>query len=81
MPVHDTIIEDGKSPRTIDSYFNDVKQFRLYLMQKAADEQRTLSRFLYVHCKQHSRSSKLVLLQEIRVPVHGLFSIRDITIA
>jgi len=31
MPVYDTIIEDGKSPRTIDSYCNDVKQFQLYL--------------------------------------------------
>ena len=47
------LIEDGKSPKTIESYCNDVKQFQLYLTEKAADEQQPLSRFSFVRYKQH----------------------------
>ncbi len=47
------LIEDGKSPKTIESYCNDVKQFQLYVAEKAADEQQPLSRFLFVRYKQH----------------------------
>ncbi|NYF23562.1 tyrosine-type recombinase/integrase [Sporosarcina sp. JAI121] len=47
------LIEDGKSPKTIESYCNDVKQFQLYLAEKAADEQQPISRFSFVRYKQH----------------------------
>jgi integrase/recombinase XerD len=47
------LIEDGKSPKTIESYCNDVKQFQLYLAEKAADEKQLLSRFSFVRYKKH----------------------------
>jgi integrase/recombinase XerD len=47
------LIEDGKSPKTIESYCNDVKLFQLYVAEKAADEQQLLSRFLFVRYKQY----------------------------
>lgn len=47
------LIEDGKSSKTIESYCNDVKQFQLYLAEKAADEQQLFSRFSFVRYKQH----------------------------
>jgi hypothetical protein len=55
------LIEDGKSPRTIDSYCSDVKQFQLYLTQKAADEQLPLSRFSFVRYKQHLQERNLAI--------------------
>lgn len=47
------LIEDGKSPKTIESYCNDVKQFQLYLAEKVADENQPLSRFSFVRYKQY----------------------------
>jgi len=47
------LIEDGKSPKTIESYCNDVKQFQLYLAKKAADEKQPLFRFSIVRYKQN----------------------------
>jgi len=47
------LTEDGKSPKTIESYGNDVKQYQLYLTEKAADEKQLLSRFSFVRYKQH----------------------------
>ncbi|MED0665951.1 tyrosine-type recombinase/integrase [Bacillus badius] len=47
------LVEDGKSPKTIESYCNDVKQFQLYLAEKTADEQQPLSRFSFVRYKQY----------------------------
>jgi len=47
------LIEDGKSPKTIESYSNDVKQFQLYLAEKADHETQTISRFSFVRYKQH----------------------------
>lgn len=55
------IIEDGKSPRTIESYCSDVKQFQLYLMQKAADEQQPLTRFSFVRYQQHLQERNLAI--------------------
>jgi len=55
------LIEDGKSPRTIESYCSDVKQFQLYLMQKAADEQQPLTRFSFVRYKQHLQERNLAI--------------------
>lgn len=46
------LMEDGKSPKTIESYCNDVKKFRLYLAEDGAGEQ-PLSRFSFVRYKQH----------------------------
>jgi len=53
------LIEDGKSPRTCESYCSDVKLFQLYLTQKAADEQQPLSRFSFVRYKQHLQERNL----------------------
>jgi len=47
------LIEDGKSPKTIESYCGDVKQFQVYLAEKAVDEQQPLTRFSFVRYKQH----------------------------
>lgn len=42
------LVEDGKSPRTVDSYSNDVKQYHSYHTGKAVDGQQHLTRFLFV---------------------------------
>lgn len=55
------LIEDGKSPRTVDSYCNDVKQFQLYLTEKATVEKQLLSRFSFVRYKQHQMERKLAI--------------------
>lgn len=47
------LFEDGKSPKTIESYHNDVKQFQKYLLEDAADEETLLSRYSFVRYKQH----------------------------
>ncbi|MGE7660263.1 tyrosine-type recombinase/integrase [Peribacillus sp. NPDC097197] len=53
------LIEDGKSPKTIESYCNDVKQFQLYLVEKVADENQPLSRFSFVRYKQYMLDENL----------------------
>lgn len=55
------LLEDGKSSRTVDSYCHDVKQYQLYLTEKAVDDQQLLSRFLFVQYKQHLQSRKLAV--------------------
>lgn len=55
------LIEDGKSPRTIESYCNDAKQFQLYLTQKTVDEQQPLSRFSFVRYKQYLQERNLAI--------------------
>lgn len=47
------LMEDGKRPKTIESYCNDVKQFQLYLLEKGREDQPILSRFAFVRYKQH----------------------------
>lgn len=47
------LMEDGKSPKTIESYYNDVKQFQRYLEKKGSSDQSMLSRFAFVRYKQH----------------------------
>lgn len=47
------LLEDGKSPKTIESYQNDVKQFQKYLLEEAVDEETQLSRYSFVRYKQH----------------------------
>lgn len=47
------LIEDGKSPKTIESYRNDVKQFQKYLLEEASDEETLLSRYSFVCYKQY----------------------------
>lgn len=46
------LMEDGKSPKTVESYGNDVNQFQLYLEEKASNESQPLSRFSFVRYKQ-----------------------------
>lgn len=53
------LMEDGKSPKTIESYCNDVKQFQLYLAEKVADENQPLSRFSFVRYKQYMLDENL----------------------
>ncbi|MEK4712037.1 tyrosine-type recombinase/integrase [Sporosarcina sp. FSL K6-5500] len=56
MNLHESfcrwLMEDGKSPKTVESYGNDVKQFQLYLEVKASNESEPLSRFSFVRYKQ-----------------------------
>jgi len=47
------LIEDGKSPKTIESYCNDVQKFQEYLAEKVTDENQLLSRFSFVRYKQY----------------------------
>ncbi|WP_233192587.1 tyrosine-type recombinase/integrase [Sporosarcina sp. P2] len=47
------LIEDGKSPKTVESYCNDVKQFQKYLQKEAVNEETSLSRYSFVRYKQH----------------------------
>ena len=47
------LIEDGKSPKTIESYCNDVHKFQEYLAEKVTDENQLLSRFSFVRYKQY----------------------------
>ena len=47
------LLEEGRSPKTIESYVGDVKGFQQYLAGKAVDEQQPLSRFSFVRYKQH----------------------------
>ena len=46
------LLEDGKSPKTIESYINDVKLFQKYLYEEAVDEETLLSRYSFVRYKQ-----------------------------
>lgn len=46
------LLEDGKRPKTIESYRNDVKQFQLYLRADAVDENAPLTRYSFVQYKQ-----------------------------
>ncbi|MEK4244457.1 tyrosine-type recombinase/integrase [Psychrobacillus sp. FSL K6-2684] len=47
------LIEDGKSPKTIESYCNDVHKFQVYLAEKVTDENQVISRFSFVRYKQY----------------------------
>ena len=53
------LIEEGKSPKTVESYCNDVKQFQLYLAEKVADETQPLSRFSFIRYKQYMLDGNL----------------------
>ncbi|ARK22270.1 tyrosine-type recombinase/integrase [Sporosarcina ureae] len=55
------LLEDGKSPRTVDSYCHDVQQYHIYLVEKAVDDQQLLSRFLFVQYKQQVQNRKLAI--------------------
>lgn len=47
------LTEEGKSPKTIESYVGDVEGFQKYLTEKAVDTSQPLSRFSFVRYKQH----------------------------
>nr|WP_315899439.1 tyrosine-type recombinase/integrase [Priestia flexa] len=47
------LFEEGRAPKTIESYVSDIKGFKSYLSDKAASEQQPLSRFSFVRYKQH----------------------------
>ncbi|WP_108668941.1 tyrosine-type recombinase/integrase [Peribacillus acanthi] len=47
------LMEEGRAPKTIESYVGDVQGFQNYLAEKAADEKRPLSRFSFVRYKQY----------------------------
>ncbi|CAM2894958.1 site-specific integrase [Hathewaya histolytica] len=46
-----SLIEDGKSPKTIESYIGDIKAFIEFLGSKGADFNSTLQRFYVVSYK------------------------------
>ena len=46
------LTEEGKAPKTIDSYINDVSQYQKYLDEKSGQHVQ-LSRFAFVQYKQH----------------------------
>lgn len=45
------LLEDGKSPKTVESYCNDVKQFQKYVQQ--VNEDALLTGYLFVRYKQY----------------------------
>lgn len=47
------LFEEGRAPRTIESYVSDVKGFQQFLKEKAASEELPLSRFSFVRFKEH----------------------------
>ncbi len=47
------LFEEGRAPRTIESYVSDVKGFQQFLKEKAASEEQPLSRFSFVRFKEH----------------------------
>ncbi|WP_257985334.1 site-specific integrase [Bacillus sp. V5-8f] len=47
------IFEEGKSPKTIESYVGDIKGYQRFLEEKAVSDQQPLSRFSFVRYKQH----------------------------
>jgi integrase/recombinase XerD len=47
------LTEEGRSPKTIESYVGDIRNFQNYLAEKAADETLPLTRFSFVRYKQH----------------------------
>lgn len=55
------LLEDGKSPRTVNSYCHDVKQFQKYLEEKVTEGEQLLSRFLFVRYKQHLQDRQLAV--------------------
>ncbi|MCL6585001.1 MAG: tyrosine-type recombinase/integrase [Anoxybacillus sp.] len=47
------LIEEGRAPKTVESYVGDVQSFQRYLAEKAVDTSQPLSRFSFVRYKQH----------------------------
>jgi integrase/recombinase XerD len=47
------LIEEGRAPKTIESYVGDIKGYQQFLSEKAVDESQPLSRFSFVRYKQH----------------------------
>jgi integrase/recombinase XerD len=46
------LIEEGRSPKMIESYVGDIKGYQQFLNEKAADIDQPLSRFAFVRFKQ-----------------------------
>lgn len=46
------LFEEGRSPRTIESYGSDIKGFQLFLRDKAVGEDQPLSRFSFAQFKE-----------------------------
>lgn len=55
------LTEEGKSPKTIESYVGDVEGFQKYLTEKAVDTTQPLSRFSFVRYKQHLLDNEYVI--------------------
>ncbi|KAB7666033.1 tyrosine-type recombinase/integrase [Bacillus sp. B1-b2] len=47
------LTEEGRAPKTIESYVGDIQGFQQYLAEKAADESQPLSRFAFVRYKNY----------------------------
>jgi integrase/recombinase XerD len=46
------LIEEGRAPKTIESYVGDIKGYQQFISEKAADIDQQLSRFAFVRYKQ-----------------------------
>ena len=46
------LTEEGRAPKTIESYIGDIKGYQLFLREKSADESQPFSRFSFVRYKQ-----------------------------
>jgi integrase/recombinase XerD len=55
------LTEEGRAPKTIESYVGDIRSFQNYLAEKAADESQPLSRFSFVRYKQHLLERKFAI--------------------
>jgi integrase/recombinase XerD len=55
------LMEEGRSPKTIESYVVDIKGFQHYLAEKAVNESKPLSRFSFVRYKQYLLDNKFVV--------------------
>lgn len=53
QPFQQWLFEEGKSPKTIESYVGDIKGYQRFLEEKAVSDQQPLSRFSFVRYKQH----------------------------
>ncbi|KZR58638.1 site-specific integrase [Pseudobacillus badius] len=54
-------MEEGRAPKTVESYVSDVKGYQQFMSKKAANEQQPLSRFSFVRYKQFLLDQKFAV--------------------
>lgn len=68
------LLEDGKSPKTVESYCNDVKQFQKYVQQ--VNEDALLTRYLFVRYKQYLIDEEVEQVLAYLVHIYHFFIIK-----